>query len=318
MTTRAKPIGLHAAVLEKQAQKYDAGLAAKTLEWIKHLTKEDINTSGDRENFHSLLKDGTLLCKLANTLKPGIIKKVQNPASTFACIENIGSFTTAAKQLGVTTEELFQTVELYEARDLFSVTTCVLALKRQMGKSHEGPDDGVKHSEYCTNSKIRRPAGLGQDERDFEKAYIKDPPTFDLNCVGCCFGYLTKVRQYTAKEASDADRVVFPNQSGSGTTSTRVKVGESGGQGQIRTEPDLKLGQPSSTRLTGNSRTYQLYGASSAVGAPVQARLESVAIDVVETNELQGTYQNYASATLMEMYREHRKLNSLKGQCHLK
>lgn len=77
-------------------------------------------------------------CRLANTLKPGIIKKVQNPVSTFACIENIGSFTTACKSFGVTTEELFQTVELYEARDLFSVTTCVFALKRAVSVSHHG------------------------------------------------------------------------------------------------------------------------------------------------------------------------------------
>lgn len=191
----------------------------------------------------------------------------------------------------------------------------------QIGKAGEGDEDGANHSEFCTNSKIRRDAGLGKDEREFQDAYIKDPPPFDINCVGCCYAYLTRVRQYSSKEKSDADKVLFPNQSGSGTTACRVKVGEGGGQGQIRTEADSKLGQPSSTRLTGNSRTYQLYGTPSGglpIGQAVQARLESVAIDVVETSELQGGVFNYASATLTEMYREQRKLNSLKGQCHLK
>lgn len=44
--------------------KYSEELAQESLEWIRLITNENINTSGDMDNFFETLKDGTLLCRL--------------------------------------------------------------------------------------------------------------------------------------------------------------------------------------------------------------------------------------------------------------
>lgn len=71
--------------------KYSDELAQECLEWIKEVTKEDISTSGDMENFFEVLKDGTLLCRLVNCLKAGSVKRINESKMAFKCMENITS-----------------------------------------------------------------------------------------------------------------------------------------------------------------------------------------------------------------------------------
>ncbi|CAG0905867.1 unnamed protein product, partial [Darwinula stevensoni] len=94
--------------------KYDPDLAAEVLEWIRAVTGENINVSGDPDNFFELLRNGTLLCRLANTMKPGTVKKINTSQMAFKCMENINEFLESARQMGVPSQELFQTVDLWE------------------------------------------------------------------------------------------------------------------------------------------------------------------------------------------------------------
>ena len=133
---RPRPGGLGGAILDKQASKFNEEEAQYILEWIKDLIKEDINTTGSRANFMETLKDGQILCKLLNAIKEGTIKKIMKPISNFNCMENINQFSTGARSFGVKDEETFQSVDLFEGRDLFSVCVTLQSLARKVEKSH--------------------------------------------------------------------------------------------------------------------------------------------------------------------------------------
>ncbi|KAH7946589.1 hypothetical protein HPB52_001624 [Rhipicephalus sanguineus] len=54
---------IQAVARQKIQSKYDPELAGQLLAWIKDVTGQDINTSGNMDNFYETLKDGVLLCQ---------------------------------------------------------------------------------------------------------------------------------------------------------------------------------------------------------------------------------------------------------------
>eukprot|EP00493_Phyllostaurus_siculus_P025922 UN26267 len=115
----------------------------EVLDWISAVLGEQL--SGPYEE---VLKDGQVLCRLINVLKPGSVKKVNKKGMAFQMMENITAFLAGCKGYGVPDEELFQTVDLWEKRDVGCVTKSLYAIGRYAQKNQfNGPVLGPKMAE---------------------------------------------------------------------------------------------------------------------------------------------------------------------------
>jgi len=160
---RAAKSGLAAETHAKVNSKYSEEAAGEALHWIKEVLKEDIDTDGSQDNFYEVLKNGQVLCRLMNTLKPGSVKKIQTSAMAFKCMENINNFTTGAKACGVTDTECFQTVDLWERQNLNSVVICLQALGRKganFGVASIGPKESTKNVREFSEEQLRASEGI--------------------------------------------------------------------------------------------------------------------------------------------------------------
>lgn len=95
------------------------------MDWISQVTGEKL--TGDYED---VLKNGIVLCKLINVIAPGSVKKIQERGTNFQLMENIQRFQAAIKKYGVPEEEIFQTADLFEKRNIAQVTLCLYSLGR--------------------------------------------------------------------------------------------------------------------------------------------------------------------------------------------
>ena len=68
--------------------------------------------------------------RLINKIKPNSVKRVNKKGGKFALMENIEAFQKGVVAYGVPEEEKFQTVDLYEARNVKAVVKCLMALGR--------------------------------------------------------------------------------------------------------------------------------------------------------------------------------------------
>ena len=80
--------------------------------------------------FQQALKDGVLLCDLMNCIISGSCKPTRSSSMPFHHMENISQFLKAAGDLGCKKTDLFQTVELYENRDMVQVINSLYAVAR--------------------------------------------------------------------------------------------------------------------------------------------------------------------------------------------
>jgi len=94
--------------------------------WIEGMTGEKFSSPA----FGKALKNGIILCKLANAIRPGIVQKIQTSAMPFVQMENINAFLQAEKVLGVPTADLFMTVDLFEEKNIGQVIRSLATLRR--------------------------------------------------------------------------------------------------------------------------------------------------------------------------------------------
>jgi len=114
----------------------------EVLDWIQAVLGEPV---ADGE-FEEVLKNGVVLCKLMNKISPGAIPKFKEKGMPFILMENIQAFLKAAKVYGVPDAEVFQTPDLFEARNIPQVVLCIYSLARTTQKHPEynGPAMGPK------------------------------------------------------------------------------------------------------------------------------------------------------------------------------
>lgn len=145
--SRATKSGFAAEAQAKIHGKYDSGRGALILSWIQQVSGQEIDTDGNVDNFCIILKDGKVLCNLANALQPGSIKKINDTKMAFKQMENINNFLNFAETVvGVPKNESFMTVDLYEKQDPNSVLICLESIARKAGKFGK-PTLGPKESE---------------------------------------------------------------------------------------------------------------------------------------------------------------------------
>ncbi|GJQ83214.1 hypothetical protein Trydic_g18238 [Trypoxylus dichotomus] len=115
---------------------------AEILEWIFACIGEPV----PKGQFEDILRDGVVLCNLMNKLSPGSVKKIQSKGTNFQLMENIQRFQAAAKKYGLPEEEIFQTADLFERRNIAQVAISLYSLGRITQKHPEwnGPQLGPK------------------------------------------------------------------------------------------------------------------------------------------------------------------------------
>ncbi|XP_026093877.1 transgelin-3-like isoform X2 [Carassius auratus] len=118
MANRGPSYGLSREVQEKIEQKYDPELESRLVDWIVTQCGGNLEKpQPGKQNFQNWLVDGT---------EP--IKKIPETPVAFKQMEKISQFLQAAEAYGVITTDIFQTVDLWEGKDMAAVQRTLMAL----------------------------------------------------------------------------------------------------------------------------------------------------------------------------------------------
>lgn len=232
MASRPRGYGLTAEIKGKIAAKYEVEKEQEARTWMEAVLGEPVDSSVSwneplgPERFHQALKDGVMLCKLADKIMPS---KVPHNSSklAFKQMENINNFLTACEKYGVAKTDLFQTVDLYENQNLWQVVLALFALGRKaQANGYSGPALGPKEAQKNT--------------RDFSDEQLKAGNTviglqMGTNKLasqkGMSFGGQRHIADIAVDEGSREGQSVIGLQMGSnqGATQAGINFGKSRG-----------------------------------------------------------------------------------------
>lgn len=141
-------MSLERAVRAKIASKRDPQQDHEAQRWVETILGRKFPSGVAYEDY---LRDGVVLCELINKIKPGSVNKINTSGGDFKMMENINKFQAACKAYGVSDLDVFQTVDLWEKKDIAMVTTTLFALGRETYRHPEwtGPYLGPKPSDEC-------------------------------------------------------------------------------------------------------------------------------------------------------------------------
>jgi len=154
--------GLDLELEAKKMAKYDKEMENDVRYWIEAVTGEQFK----HEDFQESLKDGILLCKLCNVVKPGSIPKINTSRLPFMQMENIGYFLKAADEMGLPKHDAFRTVDLFEGKNIPVVIQSLFIFGSVVQKlpGYNGPILGVKLADKSqitfTEEQLRKSANV--------------------------------------------------------------------------------------------------------------------------------------------------------------
>ncbi|XP_059930103.1 transgelin [Gadus macrocephalus] len=145
MANKGPSYGMSRQVADKIASKYDPELEQILVEWLSRQCGSGVGKpEAGKIGFQAWLKDGCVLSELINSLVTGDkpIKKIGSSPMAFKQMEQISQFLTAAEKYGVIKTDMFQTVDLWEGKDLAAVQRTLSALGSLAVTKDEGTYQG--------------------------------------------------------------------------------------------------------------------------------------------------------------------------------
>jgi hypothetical protein len=141
---RGGGFGMDAELAAKRSANFDTARAAIAISWLCELSQ---TLKFPVVQMWARLKDGYILCSAANRLQANACPKVNVSSMPFKQMENVTAFINACRSVfRVPEHELFETVDLYEEKDLGSFVTCICSLGRVIAaappRGFKGPHIG--------------------------------------------------------------------------------------------------------------------------------------------------------------------------------